>query len=255
MVEKARGQAFTPPRRRFDMRDFSRVATWGLAALGALTLAAYAASSEVGEDRLILAVASIRGVPPPERLAQTPTEAQTRQLAAAVRGLSADREQLLTRLDSLERNIGEVTGSIARASNPPAATTPMPAGPPPIVAAPDVVTPAPTAHAVPDSPAARAPPSDEPAAPRTEFGVDLGRANSVAGLRQLWTATISRHGNALEGLRPVVTVREIPRGGGVELRLVAGPLSNAAAAARVCAMLPGTVCHPTLFDGQRLALR
>jgi hypothetical protein len=41
----------------------------------------------------------------------------------------------------------------------------------------------------------------------------------------------------------------------VELRLVAGPLPNAAAAARACAMLPGANCHPTVFEGQRLALR
>ena len=54
------------------MRDLSRVATWGLATLGALTIAAYAASSEVGEDRLIVAVANFRGVPPPERLARAP---------------------------------------------------------------------------------------------------------------------------------------------------------------------------------------
>lgn len=259
MVEKERAP-FTPPRRRFDMRELSRVAAWGLAALGALTLAAYAASSPVGEDRLIVAVASLRGVPPPERLARTPAETEARQLAAVVRGLTADREQLLARLDTLERNVNEATGSIARAAaTPPAAAPAVPASPPPAVAAPETVQP-PQASAPPEPPPARAaaPPSDEPVplpAPKAEFGVDLGRANSVEGLRQLWAAARSRHGSALEGLRPIVAVREIPRGGGVELRLVAGPLPNAAAAARTCAMLPGAVCHPTLFEGQRLASR
>jgi hypothetical protein len=89
---------------------------------------------------------------------------------------------------------------------------------------------------------------------KPEFGIDLGRANTVEGLRQLWNAMKSRHGGALEGLRPILSVREIARSG-VELRLVVGPLSNAAAAARLCASLPGVTCHPTVFDGQRLASR
>ncbi|MET0671224.1 MAG: hypothetical protein ABWY66_14610 [Xanthobacteraceae bacterium] len=255
MVEKPRGETLAPPRRGFDMRDLSRVATWGLVTLGALTIAAYAASSEVGEDRLIVAVANFRGVPPPERLARAPSDRLTHQLATTVRELSADREQLLARLDTLERNVSDVTGSIARVANQPVA--PAPAILPPVVPVPDVVTAAPAVIAPDPPPARRMPPaqSDEPAAPKTEFGVDLGRANSVDGLRQLWNTVKGRHGGALEGLRPIVAVREIARSGGVEVRLVAGPLPNAAAAARICALLPGSACHPTVFDGQRLALR
>lgn len=258
MAETPQIAPFKPLRRRFDRRDFARVAGWGLSALGALTIAAYAASSEVGEERLIVAVASFRGVPPPERLARTPADTLTHQLASAVRELSSEREQLLARLDTLERNVSDVTGSIARAASQPV-VAPSPQPPPslpPIVSAPEVAKPAPPA----EPPAARvAPPvqavPEEPVAPRTEFGVDLGRANSVEGLRQLWAAAKSRHGGALEGLRPIVAVREIARGGGIELRLVAGPVPNAAAAARICALLPGAACHPTVFEGQRLALR
>jgi hypothetical protein len=265
MVEKAQDLAFAPQRRRFDMRDFSRVASWGLAALGALTIAAYAASSELGEDRLILAVAQIRGVPPPERLARTPDDTLTRQLATAVREFSAEREQLLARLDTLERNVNEVTGSITRSASQPTTPGPAPTSTatpalPPIASAPEIVASAPLPGVFPEPPAPRAAPPaqvppEEPATPKTEFGVDLGRANSVEGLRQLWNSAKSRHGGTLESLRPIVAVREIARGGGVELRLVAGPLPNAAAAARVCALLPGSACHPTVFDGQRLALR
>lgn len=256
MAETPQPPTFKPLRRRFDRRDFARVAGWGLSALGALTIAAYAASSELGEDRLILAVANFRGVPPPERLARTPADNLTHQLASAVRELSSEREQLLARLDTLERNVSDVTGSVARAASQPA-PSPQPAPSlPPIVSAPEVLTPAPPA----EPPAARAAPPvqaapDQPAPLKTEFGIDLGRANSIEGLRQLWAAAKSRHGGALEGLRPVVAVREIARGGGVELRLVAGPVPNAAAAARICAMLPGAACHPTVFEGQRLALR
>ena len=56
--------------------------------------------------------------------------------------------------------------------------------------------------------------------------------------------------------RPVIAIRD---GGsaGIELRLVAGPVANAAAAARLCAALSsaGQTCQPAIFDGQRLALQ
>jgi hypothetical protein len=239
MAEKEHG---TTSRRRF-MRELPRVAGWGLAALGALTIVAYAASTNVGEDRLIFAVASIRGVPPPERLAHTPIP-QSRQFAEAIRELSGDRDQLMARLDNLERNVGDITGSLARAASSPAVPVPNP-GAIPAISAPE---------------ATRAPtPVDESAAvkneTKAEFGIDLGRANSVEGLRQLWATIRSKHAGVLEGLRPIVTVREIARSGGVELRLVAGPISNAAAAARLCASMAGATCHPTVFDGQKLALR
>jgi hypothetical protein len=240
MVEIAHG---TAPPRRFGVRDLSRVAGWGLAALGALTIAAYAASTNLGEDRLIVAVANFRGVPPPERLARRPADSQSRQFVEAIRELSGDRDQLMARLNSLERNVGDITSSIARAATAPATAAPAP-GPVPVISTPEA-TPTPA-------------PIEEPTATKSEakpeFGIDLGRANSVEGLRQLWSAMKSKYGGALEGLRPIVTVREIARAG-VELRLVAGPLSNAAAAARLCASLSGATCHPTAFDGQRLALR
>lgn len=233
----------TASRRRF-MRELPRVAGWGLTALGALTIVAYAASTNVGEDRLILAVANMRGVPPPERLARAPVQSQSRQLAEVIRELSGERDQLMARLDSLERNVGDITGSLARVASPPLAPAPNPETIPTISA--PAATRAPT-------------PIEEPAATKNEakaeFGIDLGRANSVEGLRQLWATIRSKHGGALEGLRPIVTVREIARTGGVELRLVAGPIPNAAAAARLCAAMAGATCHPTAFDGQKLALR
>lgn len=278
MADIARDPVYTPTPRRFGMRDFSRLASWGLVALGALTLAAYAASSQRGEDRLIMALANIRGVAPPERLVRVPEDPQVRRFTETVRELAADREQLAARLDTLERNVGDMTGSIARiAAAPPPVVPTMaptmvwpapaitmpeakPAAPAPIqavtppVPAPDVPLPraaAPQSNAQPNA----QPTAEDTAAAKPEFGVDLGRANSVEGLRQLWNAVKGKHGAALEGLRPVVAIREVARAGGVEVRLVAGPLPNATAAARLCASLPGITCHPTVFEGQRLALR
>jgi hypothetical protein len=95
----------------------------------------------------------------------------------------------------------------------------------------------------------------DPGATRTEFAVDLGGHSTIEGLRALWGNLQSNHRQALAGLRPLVSVQEGRRG--VELRLVAGPLANAATAARTCAALQakGVSCQTTIFDGQRLATR
>jgi hypothetical protein len=94
---------------------------------------------------------------------------------------------------------------------------------------------------------------------RTEFAVDVGTANSVPGLRALWRGLLkSRSNSALAGLRPLIAVKEGNNGLGMQLRLVAGPLGDAAAAAKICAaMTEGkrTTCETTVFDGQQLAMK
>lgn len=93
---------------------------------------------------------------------------------------------------------------------------------------------------------------------QTEFGVDVGGANSVGGLRALWRGLLkSRANEPLAALRPIIVVREGRTGLGMQLRLVAGPLSDAAAAAKICALLieNARTCETTVFDGQRLAMK
>jgi hypothetical protein len=111
---------------------------------------------------------------------------------------------------------------------------------------------------------AAAAPSSGPDAPpkvavlRTEFGVDVGSANSVDGLRALWRGLLKSKSNAaLTTLRPIIVVREGSTGLGMQLRLVAGPLNDAAAAAKICAALLESerACETTVFDGQRLAMK
>jgi hypothetical protein len=94
------------------------------------------------------------------------------------------------------------------------------------------------------------------AVPRTEFGIDLGGANSVDGLRALWRG-IPKSNKALAGLRPIIMVKERSTGLGMQLRLVVGPLSDAAAAAKICAVMTESnrSCETSVFDGQRLALK
>ena len=88
--------------------------------------------------------------------------------------------------------------------------------------------------------------------------MDVGGANSVGGLRALWRGLLKSRSNAqLAALQPLIVVKERDNGLGMQLRLVAGPLGDAAAAARICARLAenGHPCETTVFDGQRLALR
>jgi hypothetical protein len=92
---------------------------------------------------------------------------------------------------------------------------------------------------------------------RTEFGVDLGTANSVNGLRALWRGLLKSRSNApLVTLRPIIVIRESTTGLGMQLRLVAGPLHDAGAAAKICAVMAenNRPCETTIFDGQRLSV-
>jgi hypothetical protein len=199
-------------------------------------------------------------------------EAEQRRLSEAIRLLSADRDRLLARVNTLERSLDDVTGSIsasaprqvpAQAAAQPASAPPA-ANPPPVASAPATVpAPAPVPQATTPPPARVAsghlatgsPQAAESVATKTEFGVDLGGNSSVEGLRTQWGALKSGQPGLLEGLRPLVTIRE--KNGGIELRLVAGPLANASIAARLCAALSaaGQACQPTVFDGQKLALQ
>ena len=103
---------------------------------------------------------------------------------------------------------------------------------------------------------------DESSAPkvalqRTEFGVDVGSANSVNGLRALWRGLLKSRSNApLTTLRPIIVVKEGTNGLGMQLRLVAGPLNDAGTAAKICAVLTENkrTCETAIFDGQRLSL-
>lgn len=92
---------------------------------------------------------------------------------------------------------------------------------------------------------------------RTEFGVDVGTANSVNGLRALWRGLLKSRSNApLATLHPIIVVKEGTNGLGMQLRLVAGPLNDAGAAAKICAVLTENKrhCETAIYDGQRLSL-
>ncbi|WP_426407110.1 hypothetical protein [Bradyrhizobium ganzhouense] len=91
---------------------------------------------------------------------------------------------------------------------------------------------------------------------QTRFAIDLGGANSVDGLRALWRG-LSKSNPEVAALRPIIMIKEGNNGLGMQLRLGAGPLINAAAAAKLCAGLAenNRHCETTVFDGQRLSMR
>lgn len=113
------------------------------------------------------------------------------------------------------------------------------------------------AQIMPNQAVKTAPQGDITGATQTQFGIDLGGETSLDSLRARWVALQNKHGNTLAGLRPLVRVREGSRPGTVELHLVAGPVANAATAARVCANLQSTgiACRASEYDGQRLPSR
>jgi hypothetical protein len=128
---------------------------------------------------------------------------------------------------------------------------------------PNPVISSPIPDVVASAPSAADAEADDDAAPkvslrRTEFGVDLGTANSVNGLRMLWLGLLKSRSNApLTALRPIIVIKESTNGLGMQLRLVAGPLNDAGAAARICAVLTENKrpCETAIFDGQRLSLK
>jgi hypothetical protein len=207
-----------------------------------------------------------------------------RRLSEVVVTLGSDRDQLVARIGSLERSLEDMTGALHRQALPipaePAeplpATTASPAAPsatqPPLPQPRPQEAPQPeAAMASAPSAAAGAPPSDpaaaarpgapareapdaEPAAAR-EFGVDIGGATRFDRLRALWHSTRNANPALLEGLHPITAVRE-SKSGGVDLRLIVGPLASTEAATQLCAALVAARrhCQMTTFEGQPLAL-
>ena len=306
-----------------------RMGSWGVIAVGAVSVAVLAGQYQIHtrSDQMEAAQAIGRQE---RQLAQLTEQAQSenRRLVQAIDTLNKDRDRLFVRITSVEKELETATGSILARQPlpniPPAEPAPQIAAPTtqaamvalpptdrqPTTALPDV-TPKPiddrSSEKAPDKPSEKAsgavmaaidpvpagsgdtaadtlavaaapiPKPDLPqavelppvaipaitaapieaAAPvmRTEFGVDIGAANSIDGLRAIWRG-LSRL-PALSGLRPIIVLHERNSGLGMQLRLVAGPLADAAAAARICAAMIESkrACVTSVFEGQRLALK
>ncbi len=92
---------------------------------------------------------------------------------------------------------------------------------------------------------------------QTPFAIDIGGADTLEGLDELWIERQASYGEMVANLSPRILLQQTS-GGGLELRLVAGPFIDAADAAIMCAQLVAAGldrCLPAVFDGQQLALR
>ena len=241
------------------MQRLRRLTLWGVSAAGALLVAALASRSEVGVQRI--AVLLHGG---PTRLATRTFDAQaeTQRLAEAVRELNANDEQIKSRLAAVEHDMDDVTGAITKQIKAADASWHSEDGPSVVATAALTTSIGAPAAAAPFGIASRPatiPPAAEAAvpAPRIEYGVDIGSSLTIEALRARWLAIRGAHPQLFAGLQPLVSVKEVPRANRIELRLVAGPLADAGDAAQLCAALTpfGLFCQPTMFDGQRLALR
>jgi hypothetical protein len=272
----------------FEDVGLVRLTSWATTAAVALTVAALASLSSVGSERMTDALAALYSTPS-RTLAQQQAEIenQRRSLNEALRLLASDRDRLMTRVGSLERNLDDITGSIksqvaarslpdehsfkdmpAPASRP-AASAETPAKPP---ALPDWMANAPQPWPSPSSgmefapgPPAWAPGMRTSALPaqsatagatvvsRTEFGIDIGSGADIEEVRALWNTARAQHGKLLGKLRPVI-VRTENRAGHADYRLVIGPIANAAAAARLCGTLGAAdvTCATRPYQGERL---
>jgi hypothetical protein len=124
MVGQARVSVAYQHERTFDMASLRRLAVWGGAATLALLLAVLASYSDANSRRLMAADAQKAGAPDAQLPPRPPEiDAQTQRLAAAVDGLTADRERLTARIGTIERNLEDVTGAIKRQAAEPGGAT------------------------------------------------------------------------------------------------------------------------------------
>ena len=271
-----------------DRRAYLRLGGWSVAATSAVILAMLANQSSLKIRHDEVAAADLARQARQVQMLSQETTSESKRLTSAVETLNSDRDRLYSRVSTLEQGLDSVTGSIGRqaaaASRPmqPIAEPPKPAAP--VATAPPadmpkispamplmaskswMAPPEPSASKLDMSPpeiVASAPPVEsvekpveKPAEKPTttaEFGIDLGIAPSVDGLRALWRQISTAH-PALASLQPLIVVREKP-GTGMQLRLVAGPLRDASSAQQICAALPaGRLCEPAAYDGQKLSM-
>jgi hypothetical protein len=111
-----------------DKIGLVRLTTWATAAAVSVTVAALASLSPAGSQRVGGAIAAFSGGEPRQATAQLAArpndiESDRRSLNEALRLLASDRDRLLTRVGSIERNLDDITGSINRQT---------PASPPPV---------------------------------------------------------------------------------------------------------------------------
>ncbi len=270
-----------PRRHSREFKTLLWLGGWGGAAAIALTALAIASQTKTAGDRLrqVFALnepAAIAQMPP--RVTQL--ESNVQLLSAQVRALTVERDRLAGRIALLESSIDDMTGAIKRQAAATAAALAAKAAPPapsaPATTAPATTPPAAAAQSPPtaatvapkaDAPVAAVPmpptrvatvATSEPvpsAGTQNEFGLDLGGAATLDGVRQRWITVKANFGPLLSGMYPLAAREH--RAGATGYRLVVGPLPNSPAATGLCAHFAAarTACKSAKFDGEQIAER
>jgi hypothetical protein len=266
------------PRQPTVLDNLRQVLIWASITAVTVCLAVVAGRSDGGAQRL----AGLFGGSP-AAAHSFDAEVETQALAAAVRSLAGQTAELRNRLGALEQNLEDVTGSITKQIEaaqhnddgpsllatagasyattpvPPAGAFPMVRPPPAEAALPSPEAPSP--GVTPRLLASLAPKASANPPPKLPegalYGADIGSGQTIQALRARWATLRAAHPQLLDGMTPVVAVKELPKTNRVELRLIAGPLMEADAAVQFCASLTGAglFCQPTAYEGQRLAQR
>jgi hypothetical protein len=130
MAVKSLGEPYHAESRRFNLRGLWRLTAWaGVAALSLASVVLSANSGPGPQQRLATILALVSDQPDNSEAAngelgsteptQSPRsadpESEARRLAAVVQALAADRDRMLARINTLERNLNEpATGSVNR---------------------------------------------------------------------------------------------------------------------------------------------
>ena len=195
--------------------------------------------------------------------------------AAQASTLSANR-----RIEALEENTSLFTSSVAtrateasdqplpQAIEPLASQTPEPGTDEPVVLSADggrvevAIRPLEVEATMAEEEPSAEETSEAPDAPetmisQTPFAVDIGGARTLEEIDRLWLQYQQTYDSALSDMTPRILLRQTSDGQ-LDLRLVAGPIPDAADAAMLCARLVASGlprCIPAVFDGQQLAMQ
>jgi hypothetical protein len=247
-----------------------RQAGWGLATAAALSVALLSSRDDMAPQWLAGMLSSLHA----RDLGAHSFDAETaaRQLAQALRSLADDRDRLAIRLNAVEHEMRDLSGTIKLqidAAKTDAIKTakqapPWPDSAPPVpMTLADVavmvkrISPAPGSAADSATNTAEQALADASGSLGQAYGVDLGTASTIKTLHQRWATLRTAHPQLFEGVQPVVSVKQNARNGRTELHLIVGPYANAESAAQFCDyVVPFHVnCQPAMFDGSRLALQ
>lgn len=239
---------------------------WASLAVAVSGGAYIAVNSDSGQNRIVSLIETARTPMNSSensneyRISNSNLDEQVKVLMDEVRQSRTETGELRQRLGLLEDALGPVTASIHQDTAPletaalPDATVgqPMPFAPSSLASE----SPVASIAADEDERGASSAVEKETVISTTAFGLDLAGTESLSEGRALWINLLSQHPEMLARLTPRVAVMESDAGK-IELRLIAGPLRNAASVATLCARLKATGqnCRAAVFEGQMLAMR